>query len=330
MEKHNSGWSTREKAFAAFASGPLLDFWRQREEDEFIGLGNVVIRYARFISPQHDKVIMLCPGRVESYVKYPELAWDLFHGGYDVVIIDHRGQGRSERWLQDHHRGHVESFSDYVDDLETLYHKAIANRPYRRCFALAHSMGGAVLTLLLARLSGAFDAAVLSSPMFGILLPVPPWLAERILDWVDKRPALREGYAIGTGKWQSRPFSINQLTHSRERYRRNLRFYADDPGLRVGGPTWRWLRESVLAGKRILRLAKEISTPLLLFQAGAENVVNNHVQDLFCQMMTAAGQPCEGGKLTVIPGARHEILFEKDSMRTEAIEAILAFFDRHS
>jgi lysophospholipase len=28
-------------------------------------------------------------------VKYAELAYDLFHSGFDVMIIDHRGQGRS-------------------------------------------------------------------------------------------------------------------------------------------------------------------------------------------------------------------------------------------
>ncbi|MCX8958981.1 lysophospholipase L2 [Erwinia psidii] len=330
MGKQNNGWATREKAFAAFASGPLLDFWRRREEGEFVGVDNVMIRYARFISPQHKNVILLCPGRIESYVKYPELAWDLFHSGYDVVIIDHRGQGRSGRLLTDSHRGHVESFSHYVDDLETLYRKEILNRPYLHRFALAHSMGGAILTLLLARLPGAFEAVALASPMFGILLPMPQWMANRILDWADKRSVFRERYAIGTGKWQPRPFSINQLTHSRERYRRNLRFYADDPGLRVGGPTWHWVRESVLAGKRILSLAKNISTPLLVLQAGTDKVVNNQAQNLFCQMMTAAGQPCEGAQPRVISGARHEILFEKDSMRTEALEAVLAFFARYS
>ncbi len=88
MEHLKNSWLTRERAFAAFATGPLLDFWKQREEGEFTGVENVPIRYVRFISPQHDKVILLCPGRIESYVKYPELAYDLFHSGY---VEDVRG-----------------------------------------------------------------------------------------------------------------------------------------------------------------------------------------------------------------------------------------------
>ncbi len=329
MEHRKPDWLTREQSFAAFATGPLLRFWQQREEDEFAGVGNVAIRYVRFISPQHDKVILLCPGRIESYVKYPELAYDLFHCGYDVIVVDHRGQGRSGRLLQDSHRGHVAVFEDYVDDLETLYLKEVVARHYRHRYALAHSMGGAILTLMLARQPSAFDAAALVAPMFGITLPMPQWMAHRILDWTEKRPTVSESYAIGTGKWRPRPFSLNHLTHSRERYRRNLRFYADDPGLRVGGPTYHWVRESVLAGQMILQQAAHISTPLLLLQAEEDNVVDNKAQDLFCQAMVAAGQPCEGGAPHVIAGARHEILFEKDSMRAEALETIAAFFCRH-
>lgn len=329
MTSQKNGWPTREKAFAAFATGPLLDFWQQREEREFTGVENVKIRYVRFTSTLHDKVILLCPGRIESYVKYPELAYDLFQCGYDIIIIDHRGQGRSGRLLQDSHRGHVEAFDHYVEDLETLYLKEVAGRHYQHRYALAHSMGGAILTLMLARKPAAFDAVVLASPMFGIFLPMPVWMANRILEWAEKRPALRDGYAMGTGKWRARPFGINELTHSRERYRRNLRFYADDPGLRVGGPTYHWVREGMQAGQSIISRAKEISTPLLLLQAGADKVVDNRAQNLFCKAMIAAGQPCEGGKPQVIAGARHEILFEKDSMRAEALEAIVAFFSRH-
>ena len=329
MTSHKKNWPTREQAFAAFATGPLLDFWRQREECEFTGVENVPIRYVRFTSPHHDKVILIVPGRIESYVKYPELAYDLWHCGYDVIIVDHRGQGRSGRLLKDAHRGHVVHFDHYVDDIETLYLKELTAGHYRRRYALAHSMGGAILTLLLARNPTAFNAAVLASPMFGIYLPMPAWMAHRILEWVEKRPAIRDSYALGTGRWRAHPFGMNQLTHSRERYRRNLRFYADDPAIRVGGPTWHWVREGIQAGQNILGKAATITTPLLLLQAGDDKVVDNRSQDLFCAAMLAAGHPCGGGQPWVIKGARHEILFEKDAMRAEALHAIVDFFARH-
>ncbi len=101
--------------------GPLTDFWRQRDEAEFTG---VVARISGALCPfraqHHDRVVVICPGRIESYVKYAELAYDLFHLGFDVLIIDHRGQGRSGRLLADPHLGHVNRFNDYVDDLAAL------------------------------------------------------------------------------------------------------------------------------------------------------------------------------------------------------------------
>lgn len=84
-------WETRENAFAAFTMGPLTDFWRQREEAEFTGVDNVPVRFVRFCAKSHDRVVVICPGRIESYVKYAELAYDLFRSGFDVMIIDHRG-----------------------------------------------------------------------------------------------------------------------------------------------------------------------------------------------------------------------------------------------
>ena len=100
-------WETRENAFAAFSMGPLTDFWRQREEAEFKGVNDVPVRFVRFCAQHNDRLVLICPGRIESYVKYAEVAYDLFHCGFDVMIIDHRGQGRSGRLLSDTHRGHV-------------------------------------------------------------------------------------------------------------------------------------------------------------------------------------------------------------------------------
>ncbi|MDR8258611.1 alpha/beta fold hydrolase, partial [Acinetobacter baumannii] len=81
----------------------------------------VPVRFVRFCAQHNDRLVLICPGRIESYVKYAEVAYDLFHCGFDVMIIDHRGQGRSGRLLSDTHRGHVVNFSDYVDDLAALW-----------------------------------------------------------------------------------------------------------------------------------------------------------------------------------------------------------------
>lgn len=147
----NAEWLTRERQFAAFSAGELLDFWRGREEGEFAGAQSLPIRFVRFCAPDHDKVVVISTGRIESYVKYPEVAYDLFQCGYDVMIIDHRGQGLSGRLLADSHRGHVLQFADYVSDFAHFWQRVVQPAGYRRRFALAHSMGGAILALFLAQ-----------------------------------------------------------------------------------------------------------------------------------------------------------------------------------
>ncbi|MGM3225210.1 lysophospholipase L2 [Dickeya zeae] len=317
---------TREWQYAAFVTGPLLDFWRQRQEGMFIGVDDVPVRFVRFTSSLHHHVVVVLPGRTDSYVKYAEVAYDLFQCGYDVLMMDHRGQGRSGRLLKDGHRGHVNRFSDYVDDVATLWQQQVAPGPYTRRFALAHSMGGAILAQFLARQPQAFDAAALCAPMCGILLPMPRWLAWRILAWAERRPRIRDYYAIGTSPWRPLPFMTNELTHSRERYRRHVRFYADDPDLRIGGPTYHWVREALLVEEQLLQQAPAITTPLLLLQAQEEQVVDNRSQDAFCQALAAAGHPCVGGRPYVVRGARHDILSEKDAMRADAFGQILQHF----
>ena len=220
------------------------------------------------------------------------------------------------------------NFADYVDDFEQLWQREVESRGYRQRFALAHSMGGAIPAQFLQRRPQAFDAAAFCAPMFGIQLPMPVWLADRILDWAESRPAIRDYYAVGTGQWRPLPYVVNVLTHSRERYRRSLRYYADYPELQVGGPTYHWVRESIRAGRQIIAQAGEITTPLLLLQAGEERVVDNRSHQAFVRLCQTRGTLAKGLPW-VINGARHEILFERDAMRAEALNAILRFFAQH-
>lgn len=101
---------------------------------------------------------------------------------------------------------------------------------------LAHSMGGAIATLFLQRHPNQCDAIALCAPMFGIVMRFPDWMVRHILDWAEGHPRIREGYAMGTGRWRALPFGMNALTHSRQRYRRNLRFMLMSRGCALAAP----------------------------------------------------------------------------------------------
>uniref|UniRef100_UPI0013D3B38A alpha/beta fold hydrolase n=1 Tax=Enterobacter cloacae TaxID=550 RepID=UPI0013D3B38A len=87
-----------------------------------------------------------------------------------VLIIDHRGQGLSGRMLPDTRRGHVDNFSDYVDDLAAFWQQEVQPGPWRKRYILAHSMGGAISTLFLQRHKHQCDAIALTAPMYGIVI----------------------------------------------------------------------------------------------------------------------------------------------------------------
>ena len=82
MFQQQKDWETRENAFAAFTMGPLTDFWRQRDEAEFTGVDDIPVRFVRFRAQHHDRVVVICPGRIELLSGLSKVsAYDLFIWG---------------------------------------------------------------------------------------------------------------------------------------------------------------------------------------------------------------------------------------------------------
>lgn len=191
---------TTEADVPALYQQTLPDFWRQHAvEGEFQGKDGVTLRYAALRQPKIDRAILIVNGRVESYLKYQELAWDLWRQGYSLYLIDHRGQGMSDRMLADKEKGYVDQFDDYVADLKQFHDEVIAQDQPAKLFLLAHSMGGAISARYLERWPNDIQAAVLSSPMMGINLGgLPKWLAKGLAatigtvgGWVGEPPTAR-------------------------------------------------------------------------------------------------------------------------------------------
>ena len=313
--------------------------------------------------------VVLVPGFTEGLTMYQELIHDLVQNGYSVYIHDHRGQGFSTRLLEDAEdasKGHIDQFDRLVADLDRFVqkvrdHRARTGSAAMPLFVLAHSMGGAVVSLHLAQ-HGAdtpFAAAALITPMHEPTI-AGSGLGERIervarrwcdelsvqlpfqLPWLSAQRVAGQGFDLARAAFEAKPDRAdNDLSHSVPRL---MRRWADRAATcegehcghgdaKVEGPTLRWVSQAC-TGSRQSRgpEAGRISVPVLLINGGQDTVVEAAAQQAFCEHVNTpaeAGQPAHAGRCVAytLPTARHAVLVEVDSERRPALAHTLAFFD---
>lgn len=331
LEQASSYQFSAEQQLTHLYPEKILPFWQQGEFSSFAGVNNIEIHYAKFVSSSNTKCLVIVPGRSESYLKYQELSYDLFKLGFNLFIIDHRGQGLSGRMLQNRDKGYVESFDYYSDDLDTFISNIVEPSCANDTYLLAHSMGGAIAARYMQRFPNKIKAAVLSSPMISINDGgLPDWLATSIIktgnlfsQWFASEP----WYFLGQSNYQDKAFEGNALSQSAIRYQYFADLYQATPQLHLGGVTFNWLSESLNVREDLFNDVAKLSAPTLILQAGGDTVVDNQAQNDFCQVLHQAHpHSCPDGKAITINDALHEIFFEQDSYRNLGLSKALEWF----
>jgi lysophospholipase len=266
--------------------------------------------------------LVILPGRAEFIEKYAETIDDFCDLGFAVAVIEWRGQGLSMRGELHPQRGFVADYDDYLEDLGAgLDHLQTVAAP-RPWSMLGHSMGGQIGLRWLHGTADSFVAAVMTAPMFGIPLASVPEPAARFLGRTVVRLGAGRRYAPG-----QRDFLIerclydgNPLTSCPVRFQSYRDLLVGRPELTLGGATWGWLDASLrsIALTRAPGYLESIATPILLCMADAERVVSNPSIELFARRLPQA-------TLRVFAGARHELLLERDEIRSEVLATIDAF-----
>jgi lysophospholipase len=302
----------------------LQHFWQQGEHLSFLGADQLQLCYSSFRHPAPRAEIVLSPGRIEACQKYQEFCFDLYQAGFTVHLIDHRGQGLSQRLNPDRHLGDVADFQHYVQDFSLWLQQQIEPRQQAPLLGLAHSMGSAVLCRYLQQhTEHNFAGAIYCSPMFGIQSkPLPAVVAIPLVHGIAKLNSLysrQNWYFPGQSGYKDRPFAGNHLTHSEVRYQLFRQLYQQQPALQLGGVSVRWLKQALLAID-MLQQAPALTLPQLIIQATADPVVDNKQQQAYQQKHQ--GQPCE---LVQVQGALHELIFESDPLRDQLFSAINRF-----
>ncbi|SKA66087.1 alpha/beta fold hydrolase [Enterovibrio nigricans] len=312
-----------EKTLTSTMVEQISPFWASRQQGQIVGHDGLRLNWCSFTKPEHTKAIVVVNGRIEATAKYQEVFFDLFRQGYDIYSYDHRGQGHSHRLVIGSDIGHVVNFEHYVDDLETFIDGVVVQKNHQQRMILAHSMGGAISVLYAARRPNAIDAIALSAPMLGIQLsPLLQKVAKPLCKALSscQHPA---GFAPGQVPYWAKPFKHNVLTQSEARYQWFRELYEADETLKVGGPSAQWIWQSLHACEHMMQAATQIKMPVLLLQAARDQIVCNEAIFQFHRDRLAAGLPVQ---FDIIAESRHELLFEQDGIRNQALEKVLTFF----
>ncbi len=333
---------------------------RQTAPDTYRVAAAVPIAYA-LLRPPSDRVsrgnIVIASGRTESYVKYKEMALELWCEGFGVYLMDHRGQGLSGRVLvytaglselaadetpvQYANRGHVEEFQHYVMDFKQFIDTQVPTDAPR--ILLAHSMGGAIGTRLMQLVPDVFDLAILSSPMLGMTgqfacpaLPaleglagadhyIPgggPWDQQKRYPYRDELPFMVMAGWHYTGSAVRYDIWHEEYAHPVKR----IDGYSVD--LRTGAPTVGWLLQACAVLDQLMDEVSLVDTPVLLLIAEDDTMTSRRQQEHFC---TRLNSPATGPALcrsVLFEDARHEMFIERDSIREQLLATLYGFVDQ--
>ncbi len=282
----------------------------------------VALRFARWPAPEKRKgTVCIFHGRAEFIEKYFESVRELRTRGFAVATFDWRGQGLSARALADTRKGHVRDFDEYNADLTTFMQEVVLPDCPPPLFALAHSMGAAVILRSVHRGQRWFDRIVLSTPLIDLLGFRASRLARRTARALSLI-GMGRAYIPGGGDdvLALKPFAGNPLTSDPVRYARIAAVLEAEPALALGSPTVAW-------ANAVFRVIDEfaeptypssIRQPLMLIASGRDEIVSTAAIEEF-------GIQLRAGSHHIIAGAKHELIMEQDRYREQFWAAFDAF-----
>ncbi|HVG19737.1 MAG TPA: lysophospholipase [Blastocatellia bacterium] len=255
----------------------------------------------RQVEPARACVIIV-HGFGEHSGRYGALTDHLTSRCYSVVAYDHRGHG-----LSDGLPGHVESFTEYEEDLDKIVAYARAQGESRTVYLVGHSMGG-LITLRYARKNMSVAGAIVSSPLVGMAVAVP---AHRLMiASVSARMAPR--FRMDNG--------LDPALLSRDP--EVGRAYAADP-LVNRKVSARWFVEASRAMEELKRMASEISLPVLVMHGTGDRIASVDATKRLFEKIGSSDK-----ELEIYEGFYHELFNEPEKL--EVFERVTRWLDQRA
>lgn len=335
----------------------ILDYYQKnRQSATFQGAKDRLIHYDVFPAPQPKAALVIVPGNAEASIHYAETVYDLMqsHLGYSIYLINLRGQGFSQRLLgkathlaqilhdpeaiKTYQKAHIDDFQYYIDDLHTFI-ETVVQPQSTPLILLGHSLGGLVVTRYLEQYPEQVKAAILSSPLYamaGLLLKLSSGTLTKTV--VNNRINAGEADAYMFGQVPYDPTmpylvegQVNPLTTSENRFHLKQFITQENPAIALGGKTWGWTHQVLNGIEKTAGEADRIRAPLLILQAGDDQIALASGNQTICTTVNqnvAQGRPAQC-TLVNFANAQHDLLLEKDVIRSAVLDEIMAFLKRY-
>jgi lysophospholipase len=266
--------------------------------------------------------VFVFPGRADYIEKYGGLANFCLSNNLNVIAIDWRGQGLSERLLDDKNIGHIEDFKNYQNDVEVIIKEAKDASLVKPWIIFAHSMGG-LIGLRTLQDNPVFEKVVFTSPMWGIQMPPILKSGASIIMSLISLIGKMETYAPTTSpetRILNEEYEFNKLTSDIRNFKLLRQQLIQHPNLQIGGPSSAWV--SAALDEIEFQIGNEPPiTPALCFLGEKEEIIDNLAVREFCKNWDS----CD---LISIPDAKHDLLMEKKMILHSLFEKLEKFIKK--
>ncbi len=309
-----------EENFREMIDGQIRE-WRDKEvkSADFISYDGSKLHYYFELPKESKATIVIVHGFCEFWGKYHEMAWYFRQAGYGFFFMEQRGHGYSHRDVESLDLVHIDNYSQYVEDLNQFIKQVvIPENGDRHLYLFAHSMGGAVGTLFLEQYPRYFEKAVLSSPMLDIKTGnIPKSIISVYAAYLKMARKMKE-LSVNQNHFDGRPNFENSSCLSRVRYNYQFEQRLKNENYQTNGATFGWGSASLAANRKLLRNAKRVQIPVLMFIAGMDHLVNSRGQLIFAEKSANT-------RVVVYKEAKHEIFNSLKPILTDYYGRIFDF-----
>lgn len=283
--------------------------------------------YTSELTGKEKATLVILPGLSEYCEKYFETINELQKNNIASLCIDWRGQGLSCRYLENPHKRHTQGLKLDAHDLQNLLdHTPITKNTQSPLIMLAHSMGGNIGLHTLKQNPNKFSAAAFIAPLCGLhtFQNIPDSIATATTTAL--KALSPSSYAPLGGDW-NRDIrdhgSYISFSSDTIRAKVHNEWMLENPELQIGHITHEWLHDAHQACLEVQKkdFLKEVNIPYLVALAGHEYFVDNKkARQVFRNI--------DNAMILEFPEARHEILMEKEQIRSRFMTNLYSLIDQ--